>query len=562
MRTVALFFALLLAAPAVHAQQEGLLQPDDEFSRVLQRQRVLGRLPGAHLGARPLSAYTARAYADSALAVGGPLGSADRALLRRLTGRTAGPGVATVRRLTPFLYGDGNSFYSVRADDYALEVEPLANLSYGRARQSAREDREATVPLWQNTRGVRAAGHVGDHIFFEARLEENQRRPVATAYDQRVLTAPRLGNSKIQDGTTYDYFVATGVVGFRSKYFEARFGRDRNEWGYGRTSLHLSDYATVYDQLQIRTQFWRLHYTNLFAQFAAFRPADEPQDSIVPRKYGVFHRLAIDLPARVQVELFESVIFASDSTGAGRRPGFDLAYLNPIIFYRAVEHDLGSPDNALLGAGVSWVATPGVELYAQGILDELTVSEFGNDWWGNKWGYLVGLYLVDPGIGETRLRDFDLRVEYARQRPFLYGHRTEATAYVHYGDYLGHPAGPNSSDLAVFATYRPWARLLAAVNLAFTTRGRDPEGEIFGADPTRPYSERDRSLDRSAETLRGIRQNLVLAEARIGYELLPSLFVEGTLRAESVDDAERGLDRYVAPSAALRWGLPFQSTRY
>jgi hypothetical protein len=54
----------------------------------------------------------------------------------------------------------------------------------------------------------------------------------------------------------------------------------------------------------------------------------------------------------------------------------------------------------------------------------------------------------------------------------------------------------------------------------------------------------------------------VLVEARIGYELLPSLFVEGVLRAESVDDAERGLDRYVAPAASLRWGLPFQSTRY
>ena len=54
----------------------------------------------------------------------------------------------------------------------------------------------------------------------------------------------------------------------------------------------------------------------------------------------------------------------------------------------------------------------------------------------------------------------------------------------------------------------------------------------------------------------------MLVEARVGYELLPSLFLEGVLRAESVDDAERGLDRYVAPSVSLRWGLPFQSVRY
>src|SRR6056297_982204 len=561
MRLLAIFLLLLLV-PVAHAQHEGLLQVDDEFERVLQRQRALGNLPGAFLGARPLSAYTARAYADSVLATDASIGRSDRALLQRITGQAAGPGIGAINRLAPFLYADGNSFYSVREEDFALELSPLATLSYGRARQSALEGRDAMVPVWQNTRGVRAAGHLGDHLFFEARLEENQRRPVWTAYDRRVLTAPRIGNTKFQEGTTYDYFVATGVVGFKSEYFEARFGRDRNEWGFGQTSLVLSDYATVYDHLQIRTSFWRLHYTNQYAQFVSLREAGEAFDAIVPRKYGVFHRLAIDLPGRVQLELFESIIFATDTTGADRRTGFDLAYLNPIIFYRAVEHDLGSPDNALLGMGASWVATPGVEVYAQGILDELTVSEFTNDWWGNKWGYIVGLYVVDPGWGETRLRDFDLRIEYARQRPFLYGHRTEASAYVHYGDYLGHPAGPNSSDLAIFASYRPWPRLLTSLNLSFTERGRDPEGLILGSDPTRSYNDRDRSRDRMTTTLQGVRQSIVLAEARVGYELLPSLFVEGVLRAESIDDAERGLDRYVAPFASLRWGLPFQSVRY
>jgi hypothetical protein len=553
---------LLLAAPAAQAQHEGLLQVDDAFEHVLGRQRALGRLPGAFLGARPLSAYAAQAYADSALASGDTFGAADYALLRRLTGRAAGPGVGVVNRALPFLYADGHSFYSARAEDYAFEVSPLAVLSYGRARQTALADREATVPVWQNTRGVRAAGHIGPHVFFEARLEENQRRPVQPAYNPIVRSVPRIGSSKLQDGEVYDYFVATGVVGFRSEYFEARFGRDRNQWGFGGTSLVLSDYATVYDQLQLRTQVWRIHYTNLFTQLTAFRPADETGDGLVPRKFAAFHRLAIDLPARVQIELFESVVFATDTTGNGRRDGFDFAYLNPIIFYRAVEHDLGSPDNALLGGGISWVATPGVELYAQGILDELSVERFSGDWWGNKWGYILGAYLVDPGWGDVRLRGFDLRVEYARQRPFLYGHRTEATAYVHYGDVLGHPAGPNTSDLAVFVNYRPWPRLVTALNLAFTQRGRAPEGEVVGADPTRSNRLRDTSRDYDVPTLQGVRQRLLLAEARVGYELLPSLFLEAVVRAESVDDAERGLDRYVAPFASLRWGLPFPSVRY
>lgn len=564
MRLLCLLLVLLALVPAASAQREGILQIDDAFSHTLVRQHALGRLEGGFVGAQPLAAYQARAYADSALgaSLGVRIGATDYALLNRLAGRGDGPGVGGVRRLAPFLYADGNSFYSARGDDYALEIGPLALLSYGRARRSAREDREATVGVWQNTRGARAAGRIGEHVFFEARVEENQRRVVEPRFIQRSQTAPRVGNSKIQDGDVYDYFVATGMVGFRSKYFEARFGRDRNRWGFGRTSLILSDYATVYDQLQLRTSFWRLHYTNLFTRFTSLRTAEEAFDAVMPRKYGTFHRLALDLPGRVQLELFETIVFISDTTGTNRRTGFDVAYLNPIIFYRAVEHDMGSPDNALLGGGISWIATPGVQLYGQLVLDELKMSEIRNEWWGNKWGYVLGLFLVDPGYGETRLRDFDLRVEYARQRPFLYGHRGEPTAFVHFGDLLGHPAGPNTSDLAVFVNYRPWPRVLASLDLAVTARGRDPDGLVWGADPLSDYRDRDRDRDDRSTTLQGVRQNLLLVEARVGYEVLPELYLEAALLAESVDDAERGLDRYVAPFASLRWGLPFNSMRY
>ena len=59
-----------------------------------------------------------------------------------------------------------------------------------------------------------------------------------------------------------------------------------------------------------------------------------------------------------------------------------------------------------------------------------------------------------------------------------------------------------------------------------------------------------------------MRQNQWLVEAYAGYELLPDVYLELAVRAESIDDAETGLDRYVVPFLMLRWGLPFQSTRY
>ncbi len=552
---VRLSLLLLLCVCAVmpsYAQQEGLLQPNDAVHEFLLRQQVQGRLPDAFLTHQPLSAYEARRYLDSLALSADALSRIDRRLLARFRGTAPGPGVQTVQRLIPVAYANGRNLISVQHEEYGFEVDPLAYLSYGQAQQTKREGRDASVAFWQNTRGIRAAGHVGSYIFFETRLEENQRRDVWPTFEAR--TAPRLGRTKFNDETeVYDYFIATGMVGVKSKYFEARFGRDRNRWGYGKGSLVLSNYPTVYDQLQLRTTVWRIQYTNLYV--GRTRPNADIASRFAPRLYGVFHRLEIALPARLRVELFEAIMFASDDSTGFRDSGFDLTYMNPIIFLRAVEADRGSPDNALLGAGLSWVAVPGVRLHTNLLLDELRVSEIGKKWWANKWGWLAGVHVAD-----LPLDNLSLRLEYARLRPYFYAHDNTTASYLHYGDLYGHPAGPNAIDWLIDLSYQPLERLQIAGTLAYTRRGRNTEAQNFGSDPSRTTNER--VGERGIEILQGIEQTILLAEGFVGYEFLPALWVHVALRAESIDDAETGTDRYVAPFLGLRWGLPFQSVRY
>ena len=99
------------------------------------------------------------------------------------------------------------------------------------------------------------------------------------------------------------------------------------------------------------------------------------------------------------------------------------------------------------------------------------------------------------------------------------------------------------------------------MNVTYTKRGRNTATVNYGADPS--LSENDaRASDTDVRLLQGIRQNQWLLEAYAGYEFLPDVYLELAVRAESIDDAETGLDRYVAPFLMLRWGLPFQSVRY
>ena len=153
-----------------------------------------------------------------------------------------------------------------------------------------------------------------------------------------------------------------------------------------------------------------------------------------------------------------------------------------------------------------------------------------------------------------------VRGEWTRLRPYLYAHRTPASALLHYDDGLGHPAGPNALDWSVFADYQPTPRLNAQVNVGYTRRGRNTAAANYGSDPRLSYDSRVSSD--GVTFLQGVRQTEWLAEATVGYELLPGLYAAAAVRARSLDDAETGLDRSFAPYALVRWGLPFQSARW
>ncbi len=226
--------------------------------------------------------------------------------------------------------------------------DPLAYLTYGRDVSAG-----SAGTVWQNTRGARAAGHLG-RLFFETRIEENQRRDARDTYHAAEGTAPRLGNTQRYRTDALDYYRATGVLGLHTRFLEATGGRDRLRWGPGRTGLMLSGYAAPLEFLQLRADVWRLQYTSVFARLTSLvaTPSNRPYET----SYAALHRLALRIGDRAEVAAYEAIFMSEDTLGTGfanRRRGFDPAYLNPVVVYRSVEQDRNSPDNALIGASAS-----------------------------------------------------------------------------------------------------------------------------------------------------------------------------------------------------------------
>lgn len=554
----------LQAAPPVYGQTDGLLHLNDETHRFLQSQKTLGHLPDAFLSHQPLSVYEAGRYLDSLArrdSVQQLLSPADRTTLARLRGHTARPGAAWAQRIFS-VYENGGDLLTTDGERYALQINPqyYGHLGLAHHRQASR--RFANTVPWRNTRGVRLSGRLGEHLYVESRLTENQWRPVWPAFAEN--TAPRTPHISFYDsGDPYNYFNAVGVLGLKTRHIELRAGRDQNHWGGGQGSVVLSDYAPVYDQLQFRATLGPIQYNYLLARFLDARTQDAgPSGPFRASRYAALHRLEWRVTDRVDLGFFEGIVLGPDTLGVQRsRAGFDPAYLNPVTAFRPVERDLGSPDNALLGVEGGWTLYPGIRVYGQFVLDELRISEIGNQWWGNKWGWMLGAHVVDPGIPHL-----DTRVEVTRLRPYLYSHVTRATAFTHMGDGLGHPAGPNSLDVSFFVDVDPPGRWRTHLQAAWTVRGRNrttEDGEVtenVGADAT--VSNASRTDSYGIAHLQGIRHRQGLLEVAVEAEVLPHLHVSTAVRGERVDDAQWGTDYYLSPRILLRWGMPFQSLRY
>ena len=543
-----LIFCLLFSSLVYlsgYSQSVGISRIGDSDQRFLQRLFVQGNLPGAHMSTLPLSAGEVITLLDSIDVAG--LNEADRYEYDVMIGREVAPRVDRVRGVWDPLYANGRDFVTYSGDGFTVAVNPVAYLRGGPITGLSEDDPESDI-YWRNTRGMELAGEIGKYIFFHTRLEENQRRDPRLTPDIPKKTATRLGKATVNANGVLDYMVATGSVGFRSTFFEVRFGRDNIRQGYGFNSLSLSNYGPPLEQLQIRTTFGRIQYVNIFASLATQRRFN--RDSIVPKKYAAMHRLEVNATDRLQFSIYESVIFASDSLDG--RKGFDIAYMNPLIFYRAVEADRGSPDNVLLGGAVAYRPIDGLLVYADLLLDELRVSRIGEKWWANKWAGQIGLSAV-PVSGLL------VGVEYTRLRPYLYGHNEPLNAYVHYQDFLGHPAGPNAVDVSGFIDYRITPSIVLKMAASRTVRGRN-DGDInYGSNPL--ISNTTRIGDENISILQGIRQTEVNVDATIGYEVLPALVFEGGFWTRRINDDEFGSSNLFAPLVGLRWGIPMETAR-
>lgn len=447
-------------------------------------------------------------------------------------------------------YQKKSDLYAVRTKDFDLHINPVLQLSVGR--ESA-----ASVNTFINTRGVELRGMIDNKVGFYSFIGENQMVNPSYVRDYRInnLTVPGEGFWKGYEENGVDFFTARGYISFdATKHINMQFGHDRFVVGNGYRSMILSDFSPAYLFFKVNTKVWKFNYTNLFTQMTADvfgNPSGLTGSSRYPDKYMALHHLSLNIGKKLNIGVFESVIFSNaDSLGNN---SFELKYLNPVIFYRAIEQQNGSSDNVLIGADFKWLPVKKVSIYGQLVFDEFLLDNLreGDGWWGNKWGAQLGGEYVDA-FGISNL---DFQGEMNISRPYTYSHNTPFGSYSNYRQSLAHPLGANFTELIGIVRFQPVNRLNVTAKLILASYGEDSTGQNFGKDILLDNTTRE--SDFGNEIGQGIDTNLTFADLTLSYHLKHNFFIDLKHIYRQEDSAQQDLSNDTNfTSLILRWNVP------
>lgn len=432
------------------------------------------------------------------------------------------------RKFIGSLYRTPSDFFYHRDEVFDIHINPVLYFHAGR------ESGESEL-RFRNTRGVEVRGSVDRKIGFYTYLSMTDLRfPTwVRNYAETYGAVPGEGFWKRYGITGYNYFSAVGYITFQAtKHVEFQMGQDRNFVGEGYRSMILSDFSNPYVFLKINTKIWKLNLTNLWSQMNAdvIYSGGVPTDARYPKKWFSFHRLSANLGKRLNVGIFESVM-ASEA---------DWNYFSPLIFYRWVEHQLGTPDNVLMGTDMKWNLGKGVQLYGQFALNEFVFNEFfgidGKQSSRNKYGLQAGIKSIDL----LAIPNLDLQLEYNHARPYTYQEKFPHQSYSNYRTPLTHPLGANFREGVGILRYQPMPRFNLQSVLLYQYFGDDPdESSNFGGNVLKNRTQNNTTLFGNYIG-QGVATTVTMASLHASYMLKHNLFVDlgYTLRNQKVTDKD------------------------
>src|SRR5579872_3010367 len=235
------------------------------------------------------------------------------------------------------------------------------------------------------------------------------------------LADPVIGKNKIfavfQGYKYYDF--TTAELSYNYDWFTAKFAKEAIAYGgsFQGDNVIVSPTVQTPDFLTLGAHAGAVRYQFVLASLLGDPRYSAVPDSVnnpsiwafstVDSKYLAMHDLTFLIGNDLELGFTDMVIFS-------RR--FDLAYVNPLAFFKSVNNSLNDRDKSHLAIHSRWRVTDGLEIRGQGLLDDIIISSIGTGYWSNKWAWQIGAMWANP----FGIPNIDIAFEHTRVEPFTY----------------------------------------------------------------------------------------------------------------------------------------------
>ena len=347
--------------------------------------------------------------------------------------------------------------FEINEGVFQCHIDPIFNFEVGT------DFNESSLnTYYRNTRGFFIQGNITSKFSFGTYLYENQAKFISyqdsafrltgelypnsinTNYNRQNAVVPGFARTKPYKTNGFDYAMVGGYISFTPiKELNIQFGHGTNFIGNGYRSLLLSDNSAPYLYLKLNTNLWKgkIDYTVNYTLMQNLVRYHEftTTESTYQRKAGTFHYISFTPHPKVQIGLFEGIIWKR-ADSLGNQP-FDYNFINPVIFVNTAIYGMSDPKrNSIIGLNISTQLIRNMEFYSQ-----LMFDDFKN----KKWGLQLGVKYFKL----FNIKDFWTQAEYNYVSPYSYSFNDFRENYSHNNLALAHPKGAGFHEMVFMVGY-------------------------------------------------------------------------------------------------------------
>jgi hypothetical protein len=238
---------------------------------------------------------------------------------------------------------------------------------------------------------------------------------------------------------TKDWSYVTALIGYSpNKAITIALGEDKTFIGDGYRSVLLSDYASSYPLLRLTANLGKnVQYMAMWAYLEDQKAVQFNSFYNNRRKWAAFHYIDWNINNRASIGFFNALI-AEEANDQGKLHGFDINYINPILFSSSLGPSGNAPDHTLLGFNGKYKVLNKTAIYVQLLFDQ--ASSPGNTGSRNSWQ--LGL----RGSDLFKINSLNYLVEYNTSTPYTYSNQYPIVNYTELSEPLAHPFGANFKE--------------------------------------------------------------------------------------------------------------------